>query len=168
MLSQIVWEWLAKLGENPFLDLLLIGAFVVIAVAVIAVQWRRVRVAELQAALKKQMLERGMSAEDIEKVLRAAEAPAPEPEQESLVPFTGNTAADSPRLVKLLLEHGYSGDDIERVLRALDCAARREATEGSDALFRQKATMVATMAENSLEVADMEKILQAFEARPVR
>jgi hypothetical protein len=71
MSSQIAWEWLSRLGENPFIDLLLIGTFVVIAVAVIAVQWRRVRVAEIEGALKKQMLERGMTAEDIEKVLEA-------------------------------------------------------------------------------------------------
>jgi hypothetical protein len=73
-----------------------------------------------------------------------------------------------PKLVKFLLDQGYSGDDVERILRVLDCAPQPEAKEGSDALFRHKATMVATMAENGLEVEGIEKILQAFEPRPVR
>jgi hypothetical protein len=40
----------------------------------IAVQWRIARQSELSAALKKEMIERGMSAQEIQMVLGAAEA----------------------------------------------------------------------------------------------
>lgn len=49
-----------------------IVAFTLIAVSsVIASQWRKVRQSEVEAALKAQMLEQGMSAEEIEKVMVA-------------------------------------------------------------------------------------------------
>lgn len=35
-----------------------------------SVQWRKVRIAEMELSLKSQMIERGMSAEEIERVLR--------------------------------------------------------------------------------------------------
>jgi hypothetical protein len=40
---------------------------------VIANQWRKIRQAEIQAALKQDMLERGMSAEEIKLVLEAGQ-----------------------------------------------------------------------------------------------
>jgi hypothetical protein len=46
------------------------GCLVVICTSV-AKQWRRVRQAEIDAALKHKMLEQGMSADDIQKVLDA-------------------------------------------------------------------------------------------------
>jgi len=55
---------------------------VTIIVAIVANQWRKVRVAEQEAALKQTMLERGMSAEEIVRVLTAsgrAASPVPPP-----------------------------------------------------------------------------------------
>jgi len=48
---------------------------VVAVTAIIARQWRRVRVAEAVAALKAQMIEKGYSAEEIEKALQAGLEP---------------------------------------------------------------------------------------------
>jgi hypothetical protein len=41
-------------------------------VSTVAVQWRKVRQAEIDAALKHEMIQRGMSADDIQKVLEAS------------------------------------------------------------------------------------------------
>jgi len=49
----------------------IIGGCLTGIVAVITLQWRRVRVAEIEAALKQQMLERGMSPAEIEQVVHA-------------------------------------------------------------------------------------------------
>ena len=48
---------------------------VVAITAIIARQWRRVRVAEAVAGLRAQMIERGYSADEIEKALRAGLEP---------------------------------------------------------------------------------------------
>ena len=53
----------------------LVMALVVLGV-VIANQWRKIRQAEIQAALKHDMLERGMSAEQIKLVLEAGQSVA--------------------------------------------------------------------------------------------
>ena len=47
------------------------GALIAIT-AIISGQWRRIRQAEIDAALKQEMLNRGMPAEEIERVVRAS------------------------------------------------------------------------------------------------
>ena len=53
----------------------LVGPMIAI-VAIVATQWRRVRVAELDAGLKQQMLDKGMSAAEIEQVMKASQEPS--------------------------------------------------------------------------------------------
>jgi uncharacterized membrane protein YciS (DUF1049 family) len=52
-----------------------LGVLFIIGVTIFAVvavcQWRKVRVAEIEATLKQQMLDRGMSADEIVRVLAA-------------------------------------------------------------------------------------------------
>jgi hypothetical protein len=68
-------EVLAKLSGGQVIGLAaVVGGLLLAVIAIVAKEWRRIRVAELQADLKRQMLGRGMSAADIEKVLQA---PAP-------------------------------------------------------------------------------------------
>ncbi len=50
---------------------LFVCATVIALGCTIAVQWRKARQAELLAALKKEMIERGMSAQEIQVVIRA-------------------------------------------------------------------------------------------------
>ena len=50
------------------------GGILVLAVA-LSYQWRRVRVAAYNAKLKQLMIERGMTADEIEQVLRAESSP---------------------------------------------------------------------------------------------
>jgi hypothetical protein len=67
----------------------------------VAVQWRKARQTEVECALKKEMVERGMSADDILKVLAGSSTP----------PDTGHVATE-------LAEQGMSADDIVKVLKA--------------------------------------------------
>ncbi len=52
------------------LDLMALIALVAIG-AIVAIQWRKHRQNELEYSLKREMLNRGMSADDIERVFRA-------------------------------------------------------------------------------------------------
>src|SRR5262245_15147235 len=85
-----------------------IGMFICIAaIAVgctVAVQWRKARQTELEAAIKKEMLERGMSADDIVKVLAAT--------------ATASKAEHEAALKREMLHHGMSADEIVKVMVA--------------------------------------------------
>ena len=71
-----MWDQvLSRLGSDELFALLaltLTGATVV--AALFAVQWRKIRQAEVDASLKREMLARGMSAEEILQVLGASTA----------------------------------------------------------------------------------------------
>ncbi len=76
LLSRL-FHWLAVLPPGDrmvavMFVLMAIAGIVIVVVTVLAVQWRRVRQAEVDAALKRDMLERGMSAADIERVVQAS------------------------------------------------------------------------------------------------
>jgi hypothetical protein len=67
-------DFLTQLVQQGYivpLGLTAIGALIAI-VSVLAAYWHKVRVAEMDAALKHKMLEQGMSADDIKKVMEAS------------------------------------------------------------------------------------------------
>jgi len=76
-------ELLSKLGGGQLLVLVaemivlvaVFGGLLTGIIAVLATQWRRVRVTEAETALKQQLLEKGMSAAEIEQVLKASSHP---------------------------------------------------------------------------------------------
>ena len=66
----------------------------------ISVQWRKARQAEISGALKKEMIDRGMTADDIVKILGAS-----------------SKAAEATQAVELA-KQGMSADEIEKILKA--------------------------------------------------
>ena len=70
-LASIDWT---RLLDGPAIPLMFFftAITVVCIVSVVAVQWRRVRVAETDATIKARMIEKGYSPEEIERVLQAA------------------------------------------------------------------------------------------------
>ena len=76
-----------------------ICAAVVSVGCTLAVQWRKARQTEFECALKREMIERGMSADDILKVLQATSMPS------------NDVAAQ-------LASQGLEADDIVKVLQA--------------------------------------------------
>lgn len=68
--STIDWNRFLNGEIFPLILFLSVGGLVVV-IAIVARQWRQVRVAESEAGLKMRMIERGFSAEQIDQVLRA-------------------------------------------------------------------------------------------------
>ena len=108
-------EFLDKFNGGQLIGLVavLVGPLIAL-VAIAASQWRRVRIAELEAALKQQMLDKGMSAAEIEQVMRSGQ----ELQSPAKAASTGNEALDKAALAQRMIDNGYEGQDIERVLRA--------------------------------------------------
>jgi hypothetical protein len=70
----MVQELLALFGRDMAFILVLVVFNALVGLAFfIVIQWRKIRQAEIQAALKHDMLERGMSAEQIKLVLEAGQ-----------------------------------------------------------------------------------------------
>jgi hypothetical protein len=73
-------EILARLRSDDIVGLAaLVLTFLAGMTVWLSLQWRLYRRSETEAALKHAMLERGMSAEEIERVMRAGRDPLPEP-----------------------------------------------------------------------------------------
>lgn len=65
-------QFISKLQPHDLVAVLVLTLGAVIAlVAIVATQWRMHKRTEVEAALKQEMLARGMSAEDIERVIKA-------------------------------------------------------------------------------------------------
>src|SRR5262245_34552132 len=70
--------------EDVLVFLVMLLSFVGAVTIFLAIQWRKVRLAEMEAVLKQDMLNRGMSAEEIRTVLESsmsAARPAPSPKR---------------------------------------------------------------------------------------
>ena len=59
----------------PCIAVIAVGTMAVSVIPSLATQWRKTRVAEAEAGLKAQMIERGMSVDEIERVLAAGKRP---------------------------------------------------------------------------------------------
>jgi hypothetical protein len=89
-------------GDEVFvLAVILTGsvvALVITVTAILATNWRRVRQLDIEGSLKQDMLQRGMAAEDIERVIRATSVPA---EKAETADTFGNAAASRAGLLGL-------------------------------------------------------------------
>jgi hypothetical protein len=164
----MTWEeLLSRLSQDQLVVVVfMLCGFLVAAIAVVAHHWQKVRLAQVEAALKQHMLDKGMSAPEIEKVLKASSAHEEETQEE--VPFTGNPADDKAKLLRILLDNSYSGNDIERLLRAAygPSSSAPASPEPNPKTAAQKATILKMLAENELPVEEIEKVLLAFDGSP--
>ena len=125
-----------------------IGAYYVTKVIVDGVRKSQATKLEAQARenqdrLKSLMIQRGMSADEIERILQA---------EGSKVDFLGGAENTEAHIVEVLSENGYDAADIERIL----VAARI-----GDAIPPSAGKLVVTMAENWAKAADIERVLQS-------
>jgi len=107
--------------KNPALlipILSVVGAAVVFLVWIIAHYWAKIRRMELEAALKKDMLNRGLSPAEIERVLLASATARPQ--QKEIV------SDNEYHLVEKLVDAEYASDEIERVVRAFKLGEKVE------------------------------------------
>jgi hypothetical protein len=155
------------LGQQATLIILvaIIGGLVGWVFASVAKQWRLARVAQIEASLKRQMLDQGMAADQIAQVLQATQ----EKPEYSAPKFTGQEEIDKAALVTLMTEYGYSGEDIARVISLVPLP------EGVHVENRQTAQLARTLAvkgmvENEKEIGEIQQMLRAFhgpEQRPI-
>jgi hypothetical protein len=108
-----MWEVLNNMKSEDLAPVLgVIGMLVCGAIAVLGsflgYQWRRVRVAEMEIALKQQMIDKGMSAAEIVQVMRVSSPSSDRTEE-----------PEKANIAKHLAWAGMSGEGIERVIRAL-------------------------------------------------
>jgi len=114
-------EILHRFDANQLIGLTaVIGGLLVAMVSVVATQWRRVRIAQLETNLKRLMIEKGMPLAQVEQVMKVHRDSA---EDGSGFP-SGNENADKAALVQRMVDNGYEGEDIERVLKAYQPAAK--------------------------------------------
>lgn len=138
-------------GMNAGVLIVAIIFFSIMVVGVtcfIARAWSRVRTSEDRTALLGMMLQRGMSAADIERVMNSSTG-------------TGDIGDTGPDvgIVTLMKEYEYKGEDIERVLDA----ARTNGRIDSAAL-----KIVETLVEQGAKVGEIEGILEARRMQPAR
>jgi hypothetical protein len=87
-------------------------------VAIIAYHWHNVRQVEVEAALKQDMLNRGMTADEIERVVKASNKSAnskPSWAHNKKDPISDNEYY----LVERLVDEGKSAEEIERIIKAV-------------------------------------------------
>jgi hypothetical protein len=106
---------------NNFWFLVAVTVIICSVTATIAQAWQKVRRGEQEMALKQEMLRRGLSVEEIERLLhassRAQDGPAASPDEKAV-----------EKLIECLGEHGASARVIEQILaavRSADPALRR-------------------------------------------
>lgn len=146
-------ELVSKLNGNDltmFLFLTIIGVLGggIGVIALVLHHWHRVRVTEMEIALKQQMLDKGMSAAEIVQVIKASkEATAEEAEGGK------DFAAVRSNLVQSLAEQEMPAADIELILQAL----QERPDDGNE-----KAKMIANLAEQGLTGADIARVVRAM------
>lgn len=151
MLIAGVSEWLTSLDKSTLRLVVLaaLGAVVIVAWSGLTA-WRRVRESAHRAAVTSELVRRGMSADEIVRVLLAAQLSA---EAEG-----AGSAEDDPEilLVKHLTDNHYEGQDVQRILDA----AREEG-----AIDDSLVALVKTLASSW---ADTESIIGVIRGREPR
>ena len=131
-------------------------------ITTVAAEWRRARVAEIEAALKQQMLDRGMGPGEIEQVLVSNRRGS-----KGCDHGVDSAASAKVALVRTLTENDYEAADVERILRAFG-QHREPGSQSTEkaGLFRQtvaaKLSIVRTMAENGNSAEEIERVLGTF------
>jgi hypothetical protein len=105
-LAELNWEEMLSSLPGILTVTFLFGGWIIVAiVARVSKSWLKIHQSEHQAALKQSMIERGMSADDIERVLRAGPSSLEESEHD-----------DTTELTKKLAEHGVPGTALEQIV----------------------------------------------------
>jgi len=108
----------------------------------IAAEWRKARVAECEVILKQEMVQRGMSADEIVQILRAGTAPHP--------------GASPTGIGELMAEKDYKAADIVTVVQAWN------------ALPPEFQATVTAMVEKGSYFVEIKKVVDGCQARVSR
>jgi hypothetical protein len=130
---------------------LFVGGALVGITAILAHQWRAVRRTEMEMVLKQDMLKRGLSVEEIERVLRASEGPPERPAKAD--PVSDNAYA----LTEKMIDEGRSGEEIERLVTLFRAGGTVSDNEYA---------LIEKMLDEGKPVEQIERVLRAFRTTP--
>ncbi len=134
----------------------------VVLTAILAHQWRAARLAEVEASLKQDMLNRGLSAEDIERVIRAGRSQDPPPgPPEKPDPVSDNEYY----LIEKLVEEERPIEEIERIIRAFKTPSG-DAVAKAEPISENEYYLVEKLLEDERPVEEIERVIRALKARP--
>jgi hypothetical protein len=157
------WDFLNSLAQDKP-ELLAVVAVATLAATVLtafilSTNWRRVRQAALAASLKAHMLDLGMEAADIERVVRATPGGrAIEPRGAEV--SVGETESVETQIVKQMTERGYDGDGVASVLQALSPWSSRRVGESKVRRAREL-EIVGTLVNRREPAQSIARILEA-------
>jgi hypothetical protein len=149
------WKWLLDSNGGVYVVVTFAGAAVIMT---LAAHWSRIHLAKIEAALKQQMLDKGMSPAEIDQVLKASR----EPGDNGSLQFHGEVEADKATLVTFMAEYDYGGADIERVIREFGNLPAGLSVETRRGLVHARARAVQGMVENEKAADEIERVLRAF------
>ncbi len=137
---------------------LIVLAFIVIfPIAALLTMREAARRKDQEHALKREMLAKGLSADEIERVIQASAENKARPSAVDASPAKG-AGFDKTRLVQSLIEQGMDAAGIEQLLRAL--------SEYADDELPAKVVAIESMVEQGMEAGDIERVIRAFQRTP--
>jgi hypothetical protein len=159
--GQTMWELLNRLDNASLVFLAIIlplvaALAVVIPVGMFLTFRQQNRLKEQEDELKREMIAKGMSAAEIERVIQATAGGSSAAAAEPATP-TG-PGFEKARLVSFLAEQEMDAVGIEKVLRAL--------ADYADEELPAKLSAVQSMAEQGMEADDIERVIRAFHPSP--
>jgi|GEM_PF-6646999 len=126
-----------------------------------AVQWQTVRVAKYEADLKREMLKRGMSAKEIETVLRAGSQGSHHRMSAESGYYTARHAEIEAALIRDLAALNISADDIEKIYQAFTANSGSESKNHQSAERAIKdAAFVKRLAQSGRSAQEIERLLK--------
>jgi hypothetical protein len=120
-----MWDALVQEPALLIAILAVLGGVLIAVVAILSHSWRAHRTIEVLAALKQDMLNRGLSADDIVRVVRASPG---EEEDRSAAGHQETITDNEYYLVEKMLDEGRGTDEIERIIRAFKGNSAKPAT----------------------------------------
>jgi hypothetical protein len=163
--AAIMSELLSKLGPEEILILaLILGVSVVGLAAILGGFWYHSRRLAVDAALKREMLQQGKSAEEIERVLQATSFPSHMTRLYAGTAIAGaknssncqpGAVIDEAFLIRSMVERGHDAESIEKILRLF------KSSHGMPDQQQREAQMILELLEQGQDAQDVEVIIQA-------
>jgi SOS response regulatory protein OraA/RecX len=146
MLMAGLFSWMGSI-DGEVLQFGIIGCSLVGMTGIVVHAWRKVRQSENRTALVGMMVQRGMSAEQIERVMRTCQEAAE----------AGDAEVTEAGIIGAMKEGDYPAEDIERVLDA----ARTNGVFDAGSL-----KIIAALVEQGAEADEIENLLEARRIHP--
>jgi hypothetical protein len=134
--------------SDVILLVVFVGGILITLTAIVSGHWSAVRTAEMNAELKREMIQRGVPVADIERLLGATSEP------------TKITVAE---LVQNLSDRGHGANDLEHILQVLPQLGGYSTTPQPH-LTKELADLIENLASNDTDGEGIARVLLAMKA----